>query len=169
MLEKAEQRSRALGISNTSKLPLAECSGVSVATAGASGGGGDAGLSMLTSLKHQQKKKEQQQQQPQQLPLRSSAAQSTMTTTTTHASTNTVASSVNKLQVVEKKSAMLDGTSTGSGAVSPNKVLRQFSAVDKENMDLGIEINIMTDKNIEVCNRQKIIFTEKKEDILNIK
>lgn len=54
----------------------------------------------------------------------------------------------NKLQVIEKRNK--ENTVASS---SPQKVLRQFSAVDKENMDLGIEINIVTDKNVEVSSK----------------
>lgn len=97
MLEKAEQRSRALGISNASKFPLSECS---VPTAAA----------------------------PEVAPRsRSPGVQSS-------------ASGSGKVVVLDK--AMLEA--------SPSKPLRHYAAVNKENMEMGIEINITTDKPIGV-------------------
>lgn len=49
-------------------------------------------------------------------------------------------SNVNKHQVMESAKKELPST----------KVLRHFSTFDKENNDLGIEINIMTDTNVAV-------------------
>ncbi|XP_073844612.1 anillin, actin binding protein [Musca autumnalis] len=138
MLEKAEQRSRALGISSTdaSKFPCgdANTSSSSMASTISTGSnmGSGVGAACAMALASQQK---------QQLPL--------------HSSTNTTSSggggAVNKLHVVEKTmETMASNSQNRSSNGSPRKVLRQFSAVDKENMDLGIEINIMTDKNVEV-------------------
>ncbi|XP_017078605.1 anillin isoform X2 [Drosophila eugracilis] len=102
MLEKAEQRSRALGISNASKFPLSECS-VSSSTTSSS----DAGVLAQRS--------------------RSPGVQST-------------ASAGGKVVVLDK--ATLEA--------SPSKPLRHYTAVNKENLDMGIEINITTDKPIGV-------------------
>ncbi|XP_020803866.1 anillin isoform X2 [Drosophila serrata] len=98
MLEKAEQRSRALGISNASKFPLSECS---VPKSDAA---------VVASRSH------------------SPGVQSS-------------ASGSGKVVVLEK--ATLEA--------SPSKPLRHYAAVkDKENMEMGIEINITTDKPIGV-------------------
>ncbi|XP_017108403.2 anillin isoform X2 [Drosophila bipectinata] len=98
MLEKAEQRSRALGISNASKFPLSECS-VPSATSDAS----DAVV-----------------------PQRSRSPGSGSTSS--------------KVVILDK--AALEA--------SPTKPLRHYTAVNKENMEMGIEINITTDKPIGV-------------------
>ncbi|KAH8375425.1 hypothetical protein KR200_001509 [Drosophila serrata] len=98
MLEKAEQRSRALGISNASKFPLSECS---VPKSDAA---------VVASRSH------------------SPGVQSS-------------ASGSGKVMVLDK--ATLEA--------SPSKPLRHYAAVkDKENMEMGIEINITTDKPIGV-------------------
>ncbi|XP_013098884.2 anillin [Stomoxys calcitrans] len=143
MLEKAEQRSRALGISSTdaSKFPCGDANTSSSSMAsnmstGSNSIGGSGACATTMALATQQ-------QQKQQLPLHTSSSGG---------------GNVNKLlQVIEKSpmdtvGAYKSGSGTGDngGGHSPRKVLRQFSAVDKENMDLGIEINIMTDKNVEV-------------------
>ncbi|KAI8037288.1 anillin isoform X1 [Drosophila gunungcola] len=99
MLEKAEQRSRALGISNASKFPPP--------SSATSSSGGDAGVLAQRS--------------------RSPGVQST-------------ASGGGKVVVLDK--AMLEA--------SPAKPLRHYAAVNKENMEMGIEINITTDKPIGV-------------------
>ncbi|XP_016989741.2 anillin isoform X2 [Drosophila rhopaloa] len=99
MLEKAEQRSRALGISNASKFPPP-----STAT---SSSGGDPGVLTQRS--------------------RSPGVQST-------------ASGGGKVVILDK--ATLEA--------SPAKPLRHYAAVNKENMEMGIEINITTDKPIGV-------------------
>lgn len=105
MLEKAEQRSRALGISNASKFPLVECSVPSSSATSASGG--DAGVLAPRS--------------------RSPGGQS-------------AASGGGKVVTLGK--ATLEA--------SPAKPLRHYTAVNKENLDMGIEINITTDKPIGV-------------------
>ncbi|EDX06042.1 GD10494 [Drosophila simulans] len=105
MLEKAEQRSRALGISNASKFPLAECSVPSSSATSASGG--DAGVLAPRS--------------------RSPGGQS-------------AGSGGGKVVMLGK--ATLEA--------SPAKPLRHYTAVNKENLDMGIEINITTDKPIGV-------------------
>ncbi|KPU76499.1 uncharacterized protein Dana_GF13186, isoform B [Drosophila ananassae] len=97
MLEKAEQRSRALGISNASKFPLSECSVPSASTAS------DAVVSQRS---------------------RSPGSGSTSS----------------KVVILDK--AALEA--------SPTKPLRHYTAVNKENMEMGIEINITTDKPIGV-------------------
>ncbi|KAH8372620.1 hypothetical protein KR009_001278, partial [Drosophila setifemur] len=99
MLEKAEQRSRALGISNASKFPLSECS--SAPSSGA-----------LEAL----------------VPQRSRSPGSA------------ISSGSGKVVLLDK--ATLDA--------SPSKPLRHYTAVNKENMEMGIEINITTDKPIGV-------------------
>ncbi|XP_005179020.1 anillin [Musca domestica] len=139
MLEKAEQRSRALGICSTdaSKFPCgdANTSSSSMASTISTGSGVGAACTTTMALASQQK---------QQLPLHSSANTSSSTASGGEGT-------VNKLHVVEKSvETMASNSQNKSSNVSPRKVLRQFSAVDKENMDLGIEINIMTDKNVEV-------------------
>lgn len=62
----------------------------------------------------------------------------------------TASSNVNKLQIIESVKEE-----------SPSKkVLRHYSAFDKENNDLGIEINIMTDTNVAVnCAEMPLKFT----------
>lgn len=97
MLEKAEQRSRALGISNSSKFPLSECSVPSASSAS------DAVV-----------------------PQRSRSPGSVSTSS--------------KVVVLDKASL----------EASPTKPLRHYTAVNKENMEMGIEINITTDKPIGV-------------------
>ncbi|KAH8321342.1 hypothetical protein KR074_002302, partial [Drosophila pseudoananassae] len=97
MLEKAEQRSRALGISNASKFPLSECSVPSATSAS------DAVV-----------------------PQRSRSPGSGSTSS--------------KVVILDK--AALEA--------SPTKPLRHYTAVNKENMEMGIEINITTDKPIGV-------------------
>ncbi|XP_067633050.1 anillin [Eurosta solidaginis] len=135
MLERAEQRSRALGIGSTGKCPLTErTEGADVDSA--------VEANSIVPLGVQKTQYSQQQQ----LTTHHSAGH-TPTVGFAHASTNTGSSTsgCNKLQVVEKA---IVGTMSKSSNI--NKVHRQFSAVDKENMDLGIEINIVTDKNVEV-------------------
>lgn len=118
MLEKANQRSRALGISNTavSEFPMIDNKNSSSNINTLSG-------ACATTMASQQ------QQKP----------------TYTTASFDGSSAIKSKLHVIEKHN------DKESVAAEPQKVLRQFSAVDKENMDLGIEINIVTDKNVEVC------------------
>lgn len=145
MLEKAEQRSRALGICSTdaSKFPCgdANTSSSSMASTISTGSGVGAACTTTMALASQQK---------QQLPLHSSVNTSSSTT-------SGGGGTVNKLHVVEKSvETMASNSQNKSSNVSPRKVLRQFSAVDKENMDLGIEINIMADKNVEVSKVMKL-------------
>ncbi|ALC42031.1 scra [Drosophila busckii] len=107
MLEKAEQRSRALGITNASVFPLSECS---LAT-------------------------------PQ-------------TTEKPAPATNSSGSS-GKIVVLEK--AQLEA--------SPTKPLRHYAAVNKENMEMGIEINITTAQPIGVqVEIQEQDMTDTEED-----
>lgn len=135
MLEKAEQRSRALGIcsTNASKFPCGDANTTSSSSM-ASSTSNVAACTTTMALASQQ-----QAQQKQQLPLHT---------------TNSSAGNINKLVVVEKPGTMepmsLDKAGGCGGGGSPRKVLRHFSAVDKENVDLGIEINIMTNENVEV-------------------
>lgn len=133
MLEKAEQRSRALGIcsTNASKFPCGDANTTSSSSM-ASSTSNVAACTTTMALASQQ-----QAQQKQQLPLHS---------------TNSSAGNINKLVVVEKPGTMepMSLDKAGGCGGSPRKVLRHFSAVDKENVDLGIEINIMTNENVEV-------------------
>ncbi|KAH8307602.1 hypothetical protein KR044_004763, partial [Drosophila immigrans] len=96
MLEKAEQRSRALGISNASKFPLSECSLTTTSTA--------------------------------------TPASSAPAPMSVKSSSGGSSSSNNKVVILEK--ATLEA--------SPTKPLRHYAAVNKENMEMGIEINITT-------------------------
>lgn len=136
MLEKAEQRSRALGIcsTNASKFPCGDANTTSSSSMASSSTSNVAACTTTMALASQQ-----QAQQKQQLPLHT---------------TNSSAGNINKLVVVEKPGTMepmsLDKAGGCGGGGSPRKVLRHFSAVDKENVDLGIEINIMTNENVEV-------------------
>lgn len=118
MLEKAEERSRVLGISNASasKFPLRNDDNASSADA------------LSGSCEKAMAFSSQQQVRKQQLPTPSGRENG------------------NKLQVIEKNNKETDKSP------SSQKVLRHFSALDKENMDLGIEISILTDKNVEVIN-----------------
>ncbi|XP_016958365.1 anillin isoform X2 [Drosophila biarmipes] len=126
MLEKAEQRSRALGISNASKFPLAECS----------------------------------------------VPSSVSTTTTTFSSAGDVG-----VLAPRSHSPGVQSTASGGGKVvvlgkatleaSPAKPLRHYTAVNKENMDMGIEINITTDKPIGVqveIQEQEVTDSEEEEE-----
>ncbi|XP_017014889.2 anillin isoform X1 [Drosophila takahashii] len=116
MLEKAEQRSRALGISNASKFPLAECS-----SSASSSAGGDAGAGVLAPRSH----------------------------------------SPGGGKVVLLGKATLEA--------SPAKPLRHYTAVNKENLDMGIEINITTDKPIGVqveIQEQEVTDSEAEENPL---
>ncbi|XP_017049249.1 anillin isoform X2 [Drosophila ficusphila] len=106
MLEKAEQRSRALGISNASKFPTPFPEG-SVPNSTSASSAGDARV--LAPRSH------------------SPGVQST-------------GSGSGKVVVLDK--ATLEA--------SPTKPLRHYAAVNKENMEMGIEINITTDKPIGV-------------------
>ncbi|KAL7735410.1 hypothetical protein ACLKA6_019529 [Drosophila palustris] len=99
MLEKAEQRSRALGITNASKFPLSECS--------------------LTTTSTQAKP--------------ASTATSALTSVSSSGG-NSSGGSSSKVVILEK--ATLEA--------SPTKPLRHYAAVNKENMEMGIEINITT-------------------------
>lgn len=127
MLEKAEQRSRALGISSAavSKFPVSNDTEVS-SNFNALSGACATTMAMASQL-----------QQKQQKPM-----QTIVTTTAMTDGSGANKNNNNKLQVIEKNNKEM--------ANSPQKVLRQFSAVDKENIDLGIEINIVTDKDVEV-------------------
>ncbi|XP_030559837.1 anillin isoform X1 [Drosophila novamexicana] len=98
MLEKAEQRSRALGITNASKFPLAECTLTTETEASA--------VSKAT-------------------PAASATAS---------ASTGSSGGNAGKVVILEKATL----------AASPTKPLRHYAAVNKENMEMGIEINITT-------------------------
>ncbi|KAM7342232.1 anillin, actin binding protein isoform 2-T3 [Cochliomyia hominivorax] len=134
MLEKAEQRSRALGISSAavSKFPVSnmEASSENFNTLS-----GACATTMAMASQQQEKQKKPMQ--------------------AVEASEGICASKHNKLQVIEKNNKDITNTS--------QKVLRQFSAVDKENMDLGIEINIVTDKDVEVQVEQEVSDDECKD------
>ncbi|CAD7014634.1 unnamed protein product [Ceratitis capitata] len=116
MLEKAEQRSRVLGISKASEYPITTTEQIS------------------QQLPVKNKSNRQQQV------VDSVTATCAQTLTNNESSKN-----FNKMQVVET-------TPLGEETVSSNenKVHRQFTAVGKENLDLGIEINIVTNKDVEV-------------------
>ncbi|EDW09165.1 anillin [Drosophila mojavensis] len=105
MLEKAEQRSRALGITNASKFPLAECTLTSEAT--------PAATTKTTS---------------------SSTSTSASASASASAPTESSASSSAAGKVVVLDKATL--------SASPTKPLRHYAAVNKENLEMGIEINI---------------------------
>ncbi|XP_017145753.2 anillin-like isoform X2 [Drosophila miranda] len=109
MLEKAEQRSRALGISKASKFPLTECSVASSSVA-------------------------QNLEPTKPMPNRSHspAGQSI--------SSSSSSSGGGKVVILDK--AMLEA--------SPTKLLRHYAAINKENMEMGIEINITSAKEIGV-------------------
>ncbi|XP_037942005.1 anillin-like [Teleopsis dalmanni] len=114
MLEKAEQRSRALGISNASKYPLADASSdVNASNA-------------LMPNQHKTNQKERIQKQPQQPQQKTSVIS---------------ASSIGG-KIIERIPA-------DASKILPNTVVN-FSNVNKENVDLGIEINIMTNNDVEV-------------------
>lgn len=91
MLEKAEQRSRALGITNASKFPLAECTVTSEATPAA-----------------------------------------TTTTSSVPKASSVASSAAGKVVILDKATL----------SASPTKPLRHYAAVNKENLEMGIEINI---------------------------
>ncbi|EDW61530.1 anillin isoform X2 [Drosophila virilis] len=99
MLEKAEQRSRALGITNASKFPLAECTLTTETEASA--------VSKATP-----------------------AASATASASTGSSG----GGNAGKVVILEKATL----------AASPTKPLRHYAAVNKENMEMGIEINITT-------------------------
>ncbi|XP_065367691.1 anillin isoform X2 [Calliphora vicina] len=126
MLEKAEQRSRTLGISNAAVSKFPVCDKEASSNFNAISGACATTMAMAS------------QQQKQQKPMQ------------TIVSGDGSGANITKLHVIEKNNKEKTVVSTSHGANSPQKVLRQFSAVDKENMDLGIEINIVTDKNVEV-------------------
>uniref|UniRef100_A0A1B0FC10 PH domain-containing protein n=1 Tax=Glossina morsitans morsitans TaxID=37546 RepID=A0A1B0FC10_GLOMM len=131
MLEKAEKRRRALGVGSVVDISscLAEVS---------SNVQSDVCAETMAVAADLQQKKQQKQKKQLYTAIRSDS----------DANVN-----VNRLQVIEKES---NETNVAGIRGSPNadctskKILRQFAAVDKENMDLGIEINIMTDKHVEV-------------------
>lgn len=114
MLEKAEQRSRALGITNASKFPLSECS---ISTA-----------EVLPSASV-------------------SISKPTLTPTPTPTPTSISGNSNGKVVILEK--ATLEA--------SPSKPLRHYAAVNKENMEMGIEINITTAQPIGVSSLCRFI------------
>lgn len=117
MLEKAEQRSRALGITNASKFPLSECS-ISTTAEAPSATAASAGVSISKPT-------------PTQTP-----------TATSISSSNISNAGAGKIVILEK--AMLEA--------SPTKPLRHYAAVNKENMEMGIEINITTAQPIGVSS-----------------
>lgn len=120
MLEKAEQRSKALGISKANKFepPHAQNENVTPVF------------------------KKSTQQSTYLVPAESVSNPLQQANQMVAAS-----SSNNRLNVVQKKVENLNNKN--DKMMCQDKVRRQFS-VDKENMDLGIEINITTDKNVEV-------------------
>lgn len=117
MLEKAEQRSRALGITNASKFPLSECS-ISTTAEAPFAAAASAGVSISKPT-------------PTQTP-----------TATSISSSNISNAGAGKIVILEK--AMLEA--------SPTKPLRHYAAVNKENMEMGIEINITTAQPIGVSS-----------------
>lgn len=118
MLEKAEQRSRALGITNASKFPLSECSISATADAPSAAAAATAGVSINKPT-------------PLQTP-----------TPTSISSSNISNAGAGKIVILEK--ATLEA--------SPTKPLRHYAAVNKENMEMGIEINITTAQPIGVSS-----------------
>ncbi|XP_036332653.1 anillin [Rhagoletis pomonella] len=138
MLDKAEQRSRALGISNAGKYPLAEFT-ESINASNPIDAIATGKEQQSSHLQHAGARQQHGTQSPKSAPAQAS---------TTAGITNNIENCTgvsNRLQVVEKPAVDLVSTSTNA-----KRVHRQFTAVDKENMDLGIEINIMTDKDVEV-------------------
>lgn len=134
MLEKAEQRSRLLGISKEGKHPLVE-------SVRESNTGKLVDVGVVENRTQQNQPFQTQQKTVQ--PVVGASLQATA-----HKGTSTNGESglsCNKLEVIEK---MVNNTASLSS--NERKVHRQFSAVNKENMDLGIEINIVTNKDMEV-------------------
>lgn len=125
MLEKAEQRSKALGISKATKFDLPAASQSDENTIPNS--------------------KRQNTQLHSQKAAVASASSSIPLQQSNSSSSSSASNANNRLNVVQKKIENL----TNEKTMSQDKVRRQF-AVDKENMDLGIEINITTGKNVEV-------------------
>lgn len=113
MLEKAEQRSRALGITNASKFPLSDCS-ISATAEAPSAAAASAGVSISKPTP----------------------------TATSISSSNISNAGAGKIVILEK--ATLEA--------SPTKPLRHYAAVNKENMEMGIEINITTAQPIGVSS-----------------
>ncbi|XP_018794044.1 PREDICTED: actin-binding protein anillin isoform X1 [Bactrocera latifrons] len=134
ILEKAEQRSRLLGISKASKHPRVESAGE---------------FNIEKSIKVGNVENGTQQKQTfqtQQITVQPAVAASLQATSHKGTSAkNENGLNCNKLEVIEK---VVNNTASFSN--TEQKVHRQFSAVNKENMDLGIEINIVTNKNMEV-------------------
>ncbi|KAL9921522.1 anillin-like isoform 1-T2 [Glossina fuscipes fuscipes] len=150
MLEKAEKRRRALGVGSVVDISscLAEVSSNMQSDVCAE--------TMAVAVESQQKKQQKQKKQ--------------LHTTVVHS--DSIANvNVNRLQVVEKefnetKVAGIHGSANPD--CTSKKILRQFAAVDKENMDLGIEINIMTDKHVEVqvqVEEQEMTTTDEEQTV----
>lgn len=142
MLEKAEKRSRTLDVNNTTseindpEKRTTTTSDVSTITEE----GNDE--SVATALEYQQ----------QQVILHSIHG-------------NNYSNSKNKLQVIEKNSLAVSEqqfmtvSEQKEGAESlPTKVQRQFSVVDKENLDVDVKLNVMTYENVEVSASYKSMF-----------
>ncbi|XP_069964922.1 anillin isoform X3 [Bactrocera oleae] len=134
MLEKAEQRSKLLGISKARKHPLVESVGE---------------FNTAKSVDVGDVENRTKQKQPfltQQITVQPVVAASLQATVQKGTSAKSESGlSCNKLEVIEKTV-----NNTASLSNNEQKFHRQFSAVNKENMDLGIEINIVTNKNMEV-------------------
>ncbi|KAL9913764.1 anillin-like isoform 3-T5 [Glossina fuscipes fuscipes] len=150
MLEKAEKRRRALGVGSVVDISscLAEVSSNMQSDVCAE--------TMAVAVESQQKKQQKQKKQ----------LHATVVHSDSIANVN-----VNRLQVVEKefnetKVAGIHGSANPD--CTSKKILRQFAAVDKENMDLGIEINIMTDKHVEVqvqVEEQEMTTTDEEQTV----
>uniref|UniRef100_A0A1A9ZYF3 PH domain-containing protein n=1 Tax=Glossina pallidipes TaxID=7398 RepID=A0A1A9ZYF3_GLOPL len=129
MLEKAEKRRRALGVGSVADISscLAEVSSNMQSDVCAE--------TMVIAGDLQQKKPQKQKKR---------------LCTAAHSDSD---ENVNRLQVIEEESSETNVAGirgSPNAHCTPKKILRQFTAVDKENMDLGIEINIMTDKHVDV-------------------
>ncbi|XP_029408021.2 anillin isoform X4 [Bactrocera dorsalis] len=134
ILEKAEQRSRLLGISKASKHPLIESAR-------------EFNIAKSVEVGDVESRTQQKQTfQTQQITVQPAVAASLQATSRKGTSAkNESGLNCNKLEVIEK---VVNNTASLSN--TEQKVHRQFSAVNKQNMDLGIEINIVTNKNMEV-------------------
>ncbi|KAL9916206.1 anillin-like isoform 1-T1 [Glossina fuscipes fuscipes] len=80
-------------------------------------------------------------------------------------------SDINRLQVIGEESNETNKAGTYGSAnadCTSKKILRQFAALDKENMGLGIEINIMKDKHVDVqvqVEEQEMTTTDKEQTV----
>uniref|UniRef100_A0A1B0FCZ1 Anillin N-terminal domain-containing protein n=1 Tax=Glossina morsitans morsitans TaxID=37546 RepID=A0A1B0FCZ1_GLOMM len=129
MLEKAEKRRRALGAASavdiSSYLPEVSCNTQSDVCA----------ETMAVAADLQQRKQQKQKKR---------------LCTAVHSDSD---ENINRLQVIEEEYSETNVAGirgSPNADCTPKTILRQFTAVDKENMDLGIEINIVTDKHVDV-------------------